>query len=249
MRISIVIPAHNEEAFLPSCLAAIDKAADTCEAEVETIVVLNRCADRTEDIAIRNGCRIVREEARNLSRIRNVGAAAATGEILVTVDADSRMSPGTLREVASRIREGREIGGATLVLLERFSVGIAFSTLTILPYLLRNGLSFGLFWCRKADFDAIGGFDESLVTVEDLDFRRRLKQHGRSRGKRFGTIWRSPLTTSCRKFDQFGDWFLFRNPGFLKRVFTGRDSQAADSFWYEARSSPPTEPEKTTPRA
>ena len=158
------------------------------------------------------------------------------------------MSPGTLREIIARLRRDREIGGATLVLLERFSLGIGFSILVILPYLLRNGLSFGLFWCRKRDFDAIGGFDESLVTVEDIDFRRRLKQHGRLRGKRFGTIWRTPLVTSCRKFDQFGDWYLFRNREFVERVFSGRDRQAADFFWYEARSSPARDPEKTTPR-
>ena len=73
------------------------------------------------------------------------------------------------------------------------------------------------------------------AAIEDVDFVRRLKKLGRARGLRFGTLWRAPITTSCRKFDQFGDWFLVRNPRFLRRVFTGKDRQAADSFWYDPR--------------
>jgi glycosyltransferase involved in cell wall biosynthesis len=45
--------------------------------------------DRTEEIAVSLGCRMVREDARNLSRIRNAGVSAATGEMIVTIDADS----------------------------------------------------------------------------------------------------------------------------------------------------------------
>ncbi|NNC87271.1 MAG: glycosyltransferase [Akkermansiaceae bacterium] len=236
MRFSIVIPAHNEEDFLPSCLDAIEAAAARCQAGVETIVVLNRCTDRTEEIAGAHRCRIVREDARNLARIRNAGAATATGEILVTVDADSRMSPRTLFAIERKLASGRFIGGATIVRFERLSLGICLSCLAILFHLLRHGgLTYGLFFCRKEDFDALGGFDESLVTVEDVDFRKRLVARGRARRKRFATLWTAPLTTSCRKFDLFGDWFFLKNPGFLKRSFSGRDRQAGDEFWYDVR--------------
>ena len=92
-RISLIVPAHNESAFLPSCLEAARKAASRIDSEVEMIVILNRCTDDTEEIARRHGCRIVREDAKNLSLIRNAGVAAATGEIIVTCDADSQMHP------------------------------------------------------------------------------------------------------------------------------------------------------------
>jgi glycosyltransferase involved in cell wall biosynthesis len=198
-------------------------------------VVVNRCTDRTEEIARAGGCTLVREDAPNLARIRNAGAAAATGEVLVTIDADSCMHPRTFREIERKFATGRYIGGGTLVLLERLSLGICCSMLTVLPYLAPHGFSFGLFWCRKEAFDAIGGFDEAYLSIEDVDFVRRLKKLGRSRRLRFGTLWRAPITTSCRKFDQFGDWFLVRNPRFLRRVFTGKDKKAADSFWYDPR--------------
>jgi glycosyltransferase involved in cell wall biosynthesis len=235
-RVSLIIPAHNESAFLPACLEAARRAAERTESEVEIIVVLNRCTDDTEEIALRHGCRIVREDAKNLSRIRNAGVAAATGEIIVTCDADSRMHPDSFKEIVRRLGTGKTIGGGAIVLPERWSLGIVASALSIVPYLAFTGVSFGLFWFLKRDFDAIGGFDARFVSVEDVDFARRLKAHGRATGRSWGTLFRAPLITSCRKFDQFGDWYLFRNPAFVRRVFTGTDRKAADHFWYDVRS-------------
>lgn len=234
--ISLVVPAHNEAAFLPACLEAARRAAGRCGSRVEIIVVLNRCTDGTEEIARRHGCVIVREDAKNLALIRNAGAAAATGGILVTCDADSRMHPETFREIVRRLSSGKVVGGGALVFPERWSLGIVASALSIVPYLAFTGVSFGLFWCYKSDFDAIGGFDARFVSVEDVDFARRLKARGRATGRSWGTLFRAPLVTSCRKFDQFGDWYLFRNPGFVRRVFRGNDRKAADSFWYDVRS-------------
>ncbi len=235
-RISLIIPAHNEAAFLPACLAAAALAAAEIDSPVEIIVVLNRCTDATEEIARQHGCRIVNEDAKNLSLIRNAGVAAATGEIIVTCDADSRMHPGSFQEILRRLDSGKVVGGGAMVLPERWSLGIIASVFAILPYLAFCGVSFGLFWCRKRDFEEIGGFDSRFVSVEDVDFARRLKAHGRRSRRGWGTLLWKPLVTSCRKFDQFGDWYLFRNPAFVRKVFRGDDRQAADKFWYDVRS-------------
>ena len=235
-RISLIIPAHNEAAFLPSCLAAVGRASERVAGGVEIIVILNRCSDETEQIARDHGCAIVREDAKNLSIIRNAGAAAARGEVLVTCDADSRMHPDSFVEILKRLDSGRVCGGGAVVLPERWSLGIVASGLSILPYLAFTGVSFGLFWCYKRDFDAIGGFDPRLVSVEDIDFAQRLKAHGRKTGRSWGTLVRTPLVTSCRKFDHFGDAYLFWNPRFVRKVFLGTDRQAADHFWYDVRA-------------
>jgi glycosyltransferase involved in cell wall biosynthesis len=235
-RISLIVPAHNEAAFLTGCLEAARKAAERIDARVEIIVVLNRCTDETETIARRQGCVIVREDARNLSKIRNAGAAAASGDVIVTCDADSRMHSDSFREILRRLDSGKIVGGGAMVYPERWSPGIVASALAILPYLAFTGVSFGLFWCLKRDFDAIGGFDDRFVSVEDVDFARRLKRHGRASGRGWGTLVRAALVTSCRKFDQFGDWYLFKNPAFVRRVFRGDDQKAADHFWYDVRS-------------
>jgi len=98
MKLSVVTPAHNEERHLASCVFSVFEFAKHAAIDFEHIVVLNRCNDRTEEIAASLGCRIVREDARNLSKIRNAGVSAATGEIIVTIDADARCrtiaSPG-----------------------------------------------------------------------------------------------------------------------------------------------------------
>lgn len=235
-QISIIVPAHNEAAFLPACLDAIQLAMRELDAVVETIVVLNRCTDATEEIARQAGCVIVTEEAKNLSKIRNAGAAAASGEIIVTCDADSRMHLGTLREIFSRLASDSVVGGGAMVWPERWSPGIIASVMAVAPYLMFSGVSFGLFWCRKTDFDAIGGFDDRFLSVEDVDFAQRLKAYGKTIGRRWDTLLKTPLVTSCRKFDQFGDWYLFLNPGLVRKAFRGTDRAAADHFWYDVRS-------------
>jgi hypothetical protein len=101
--------------------------------------------------------------------------------------------------------------------------------------MLRHRVSGGLFWCLRTDYEAIGGFDENWVSVEDLDFAKRLKAYGRKLGRRFKTITKAHIVTSCRKFDTFGDWYLIRNPSFVWRIFTGRSQKDANEFYYDLK--------------
>ena len=54
-------------------------------------------------------------------------------------------------------------------------------------------------------------------------------------GKKYGTLKKSKIYTSARKFDQFGDWYLIKNRKLTKRIFTGKDREAADQFYYDVR--------------
>jgi len=233
MKFSILIPAHNEEAFIGACLASIENAAKNYAGDIEIIVALNRCTDRTEEIARKHGAITVREDCRNLAKIRNSAARFAAGKVIVTIDADSRMTANMLEEIDQKLSSGKFIGGGVVILPERMSFGIFMSLLVILPALLIYRVSSGLFWCSRQDFEAIGGFNESLVSAEDIDFARRLKSHGKNRGKRFKTITKAHIITSCRKFDAFGDWFLLKNPRLVWKIFRGKDQKAADKFYYD----------------
>lgn len=90
-------------------------------------------------------------------------------------------------------------------------------------------------FANEKNFEAVGGFDEGRVSAEDYRFAIALKRFGRQQGLRYGTIRRAHIVTSCRKFDQFGDWYLVKNPRLVKDIFEGRNQQAADHFYYDPR--------------
>ena len=231
-KISVIIPAHNEEKYITRCLDSINYAGSNIDVPVEVIVVLNRCTDETEQIAKHYKAITVKEDEKNIAKIRNTGVKASTGEVLVTIDADSRMTPNMLREVILKLHSKKYIGGGVRVKLERLSIGIFFSALMVIPYLLKARISGGMFWLYKQDFEAIGGFDESYVSVEDYYFALKLKAYGKQKMLKYGTIMKEYIVTSCRKFDQFGDWYLM-NPKLVKEIFEGRNQKTANRFWYD----------------
>ncbi len=239
-QISVVVPAHNEERFIRRCLESIVAAGAHLPAPPEIVVVLNRCTDATEEIARSFGARCLVNDERCLAAIRNTGVRAARGNFVVTIDADSWMSEGALAEIDARLARGDVVGGGSWIRPERVSLGILCSVLVVLPYLLwslvRHRVCAGMFWFTRAQFDAIGGFDESLVSLEDLDFAVRLKRHGALQGLPFRMLRHAHITTSCRKFDEFGDWYLVWNPGLVRALASGKSRSASDRYYYDVRS-------------
>ena len=111
---SVVIPAHNEEHYIGNCLQSVVRAAELVKPDaVEIIVVANRCTDRTAEIAGEFGARVLTNDEKCISAIRNTGIRAANGGIIVTLDADSVMSEQSLREIRRMLESGAYIGGGT----------------------------------------------------------------------------------------------------------------------------------------
>jgi glycosyltransferase involved in cell wall biosynthesis len=232
--VSAIIPARNEEIYLPKCIAALRRSAERTAIALEIIVVINRCTDRTEEIARKQADKVIREDAKNLSRIRNAGVAQARHEWLLTVDADSQVSENMLSEIVQALEQDDIVGGGVPLIPERYSLGILLTAFCLLPIALRHGISGGLFFCRKLDFNAIGGFDESFHSVEDIDFAKRLKLRGRQSGeKKFVTLWRTRLLTSTRKFDRLGDWYFLLHPKKFLNLLRNRDRDASNEVWYD----------------
>jgi len=243
MKFSIVVPARNEEKFIGGCLESIRRAADPFPGDVETIVVLNRCTDGTERIAAAAGARIVREDAKCLATIRNAGARQATGDILVTIDADSRMPESMLAEVDRALASGKIIGGGARFRPDRRSLGI-LATMAFVRLVTRLlGLAGVSYWCRRGDFVALGGFNEKMIAGEDLEFAARLKKYGRERGQRFIALPRARVTISMRKFDHFGDWHFLRTLAgrtnretilrWRRGEYSEEDRRFTDEYFYE----------------
>ena len=231
--LSITIPAHNEARFIGRCIDSAFSSAQKAGQGVEVVVALNRCTDQTQAIAESLGARCVVEDKKCISAVRNAAVRASRAAAVVTIDADSWMSEGTVAAIMRHVNDPRYIGGGSMIKPERMSLGIFFSALSVLPYVIRHRLSYGMFWFMRDTFEALNGFDEGLVSVEDVDFAMRLRALGRQRDQQYGTIWRHGITTSCRKFDMFGDWYLFKNPDLVRRIFAGHDRAAADHFFYD----------------
>ena len=233
MNFSVIIPARNEEKALPRAVEALQHAAAQAACVIEIIVVANRCSDRTAEVAAELGAKVLNHDGKNLSAIRNHGAKAASADVVITVDADSVVSPRTFLAIKKKLASGRSVGGGVLILPQRYSLGIVLTGLALLPLALWYGISAGLFFCRREDFEAIGGFNEEIASAEDIDFAKRLRSHGKVSGRKFNTLYHTPIVTSCRKFDKFGDWYFLINPRMTFALLRGKNQALADRVWYD----------------
>ena len=234
----MIIPAYNEERLLPRLLDSIDAArvAYGSADSIEVIVADNMSTDHTAEIATERGCRVVTVEKRVIAAARNGGAAIAHGEIVAFIDADSQVHPQTFVEIDRALANVRVIGGATGVTLDRWSVGIALTYATFLPMVWLTGMDAGVVFCRKVDFEAIGGYDETRLIAEDVAFLWSIRRLGKARGQRLIRATRAKAIASTRKFDEFGDWHYF--PLMIEGVrhlLRRGESDLPDRYWYKPK--------------
>lgn len=238
MRVSVIVPAFNEERLLAATLDGIKTAARVLDDRGgwELIVCDNNSTDRTAAIALAAGARVVFEPHNQISRARNRGAAAACGEWLVFVDADSVPAPGLFGDLKEAIDSGRCLaGGSTIAPAGSFAFRLSIRAWNALSRATRWAAGAFIF-CERAAFAELGGFSEELYASEELDFFRRLKPLARRRGRVITILHRHPLRTSDRKLRLYGAGELL---GFLGRfVLHPRRTLRSRSDcqpWYDGR--------------
>jgi glycosyltransferase involved in cell wall biosynthesis len=192
--ISFIVPAHDEETLIGATLRAIRRAAEAVGGSYEVIVVDDASTDGTASMAAAEGARVVPVAARQIARARNAGAAAASGEWLIFVDADTLVTPQVVRATCRAFERGA-IGGGAAARLDEASQWYAKLLMWLLaraarPVRIANGCYF--FTTRPA-FQEAGGFDERLFAGEEIALSRTLKKQGRF------VLLREPVTTSGRK--------------------------------------------------
>lgn len=241
MKISLVVPAFNEERLLASTLECIRGAAAAFADrgwELELIVCDNNSTDRTAEIARAAGARVVFEPVNQISRARNAGAAAASGDWLVFVDADSCPRRGLFAEVAKAMAQGSCLAGGCTVAFPQ-DAGLAPRLVVGLWNLISRctGWAAGSFmFCEAAAFRAAGGFSEDLYASEEIELSRRLKRLARRKRRTTVILHRHPLLTSARKVRLYG-WgelalFALRTLVAPRRTLRSRD---ACYSWYDGR--------------
>ena len=192
--ISFVVPAYNEELELPATLRAIHAAADFCREPYEIIVADDASSDSTASIAASSGATVVGINRRQIAAARNAGAHAARGAVFFFVDADTRITADHVAGVIGALDSGCVGGGSRLRVDDEIPRWgrILFSAFTTMYFSLQLGAGAFLFTTR-ANFFAVGGFDETYFAGEEILFTFALKKLGRFK------ILSEPAITSGRK--------------------------------------------------
>lgn len=179
-KLSIIIPALNEEKHIANCISAIS-SLDRCGLEIEIIVVDNGSTDGTFNLAQEHGAMVYVLKGVKIAGLRNFGARQSTGNLLAFVDADCVVASDWLRNALETIEREKAdaVGsfhsipsdagwiGRIAGLIQHKKVGA-----------VTNYIPSGNFIVNRSVFKSLNGFNEQLETSEDVDICHRLKKNG-----------------------------------------------------------------------
>jgi glycosyltransferase involved in cell wall biosynthesis len=240
LTVSIVVPAFNEARILAPTLASIRRSTAAFDARGwahELIVCDNNSTDATGDVARAAGATVVFEPINQISRARNAGAARASGDWLLFVDADSQPSPELFADVADTIASGRCLAGGSTVTLDG---GDALSRGAVRLWnaisRMRRLAAGSFIFCEARAFREVGGFSLELFATEELELFTRLKRLARATGRTIVILHAHPLLTSDRKARLYTKremaGMLLKSMLTLGRTMRNRD----DCYhWYDGR--------------
>jgi len=179
--ISVIIPTLEEGRYIGKTLASLVKFMP----EIEIIVVDGNSKDKTVEIARQYTDKVLRITERGISKAKNLGAKYAQGDILVFIDADVVVSDDFLQKMV-RIFRNSDIVGATCNIMPARPRPLEFIYFSLLNLFIRFSIkampktkfklgSRGEFLAiRKKEFLKVGGFNERIACLEDIDITFRL---------------------------------------------------------------------------
>jgi len=230
--ISFVIPAYNEEVMVGATVRALRASASAVGEPYEVLVVDDASDDRTAAAAAAGGATVLRANLRQISAVRNAGARAARGDLLVFVDADTLVPEETLRAMLAAIAQGA-VGGGARVRFDMHGIGAWKRRLSEAGcwLLFRLGFAGGCFlFAQRAAFEKAGGFDERYYASEEIHLKLALARLGRFE------IVRAPVITSARKLRLFTAGQILRQ--LLQLAMGGLPAvrrRDGLEFWYSGR--------------
>lgn len=219
MSLSVIIPAYNEEQWIARTLGSINRAREYLHKEggpaAELLVVDNASTDRTAQMAHALKVKVVEEPVHIIAKVRNTGAKAAAGDILVFIDADVMVPETLLWRITQCLSDPVCIGGAVDTDYQpvHFSVKMYLQLWRLIGKAARMAQGAVQFFRRDAFF-SLGGYDETLYMGEDVDLYWRLRRGAKQQGSRVCLINDLHVAPSCRRFDQWPLWrtLIWTNP-------------------------------------
>lgn len=208
MKLSIIIPAYNEEKFLSKCLDAVFAEIKNSAREVEVIVVNNASTDNTKAVALSYpDVKVIDEEQKGLTRARQAGFLASSGDLIGNIDADTIIPHGWINKVFKRFEKNPQMvalsGPQAFNDQSRwFNLAVfIFYSLGYIIYLINHTLRIGgmlqggNYILRRSALEKIGGYDTEIDFYgEDADIARRIMKEG----KVIFTFW-LPVYGSSRR--------------------------------------------------
>ena len=229
---SVIIPAYNEQAWLAKSIPAAQQAMASVAVPGELIVVDNNSTDATGEMARGLGAQVVFESINQISRARNAGVKAASGDYYVFLDADTLLTPELLGQTLEALSSGRCCGGGALVSMEASDSKIASGLFMLVVKLVQlQKIATGCFvFCRADAFNDIGGFSEKVFATEEYWFSLRLKRWGRQHAMPFELFNNQRIITSSRKFEHSGNlWAMLLTACVPFSIFF----RWSCGFWYK----------------
>ena len=240
MKVSVIVPAFNEEKLIAQSLRSIKAALSSFTArgwETEVVVCDNNSTDRTAAIAADEGAVVVFEPVNQIGRARNAGARAASGDWLIFVDADSFPSSELFAATAEIIASGKAAAGGAVIRMDSRDRAMDLATWTWNQISkLCKWMAGSFIFCDAKAFREVGGFSSALYVSEELDLSRRLKVWAKASHRKIVIITKHPMLSSARKaglYSRFEFLKLFARVIF-SRGRAMRDPQACN-IWYDGR--------------
>ncbi len=184
----------NEERAIGSTLEAVRAAAP----DAEIIVVDGGSADHSV-AAVRNRCDLLLSSPRGRARQMNTGAAAARGDALVFVHADTIVPSSFAHNIDAALANSATVGGRFDLVLDDPTLlyRILGRLISIRSRWMRSATGDQAIFVRRETFQRMLGFAD-IELCEDVDFARRLRRYGRV------ACLRSTVTTSARRWRKDG---------------------------------------------
>ena len=188
MKLSLIIPAYNEEKYIGACLEHAIKNSKGKFSEI--IVIDNASTDKTAEVARKfNGVKVIRENEKGLTKARQRGFKESTGDILAYIDADTRMPKNWINLLEKTFNKNHDcvcLSGPYIYYdvskLQQFLVKWLYWYLLAVPSSYFTGYMVigGNFAIRRETLNKMNGFDTSIKFYgEDTDIARRAKEFGK----------------------------------------------------------------------